>query len=397
MVVAQPYTLNWSSSNATSVKRLCTSTGSGFTTNETMAQTSGSISSTGNSAWVGYSSTCIWTATGPGGNTQVTETMTTVATAPTPPPTPQPTPTPLPAPTTPSTVSVTYVHTDALGSPVARTDEQGRIISRTRYDPYGATVAGATPSIGFTGQVNDPDTGLIYMGQRSYDPLAGRFMSVDPVQPNANTGGSFNLYVYANNSPYNYIDPDGRQARDIQRDCDGGNCTRIGGTDLRRNEAIATGAKVGALAGIAVAAACDVGTGGVCVIGNPAIVATGTFVGGVAGGVTNSIAEKFGGANNNTSAGPPPPDDDGQNTKVKDSTKGRSVRNTDASISRTDFEKNLESNGFQRSPTDNQSVTNFTKGDIKYTVRDFSKSRGPTVDVYRGDLLVQKIRLIGGP
>jgi RHS repeat-associated protein len=60
--------------------------------------------------------------------------------------------------------------------------------------------------------VNDPETGLTYMQQRYYDPMAGRFLSVDPVLTDANTGASFNRYVYANNSPYNYIDPDGRAA-----------------------------------------------------------------------------------------------------------------------------------------------------------------------------------------
>jgi RHS repeat-associated protein len=103
-----------------------------------------------------------------------------------------------------------YIHTDGLGSPVARTDKNGNLISRTRYEPYGATAAGATPTIGFTGHVNDPDTGLIYMQQRYYDPYAGRFLSTDPVLTDAATGSSFNRYVYANNSPYTHIDPDGR-------------------------------------------------------------------------------------------------------------------------------------------------------------------------------------------
>ena len=31
----------------------------------------------------------------------------------------------------------------------------------------------------------------------------------------ANTGGSFNRYAYANNSPYKYIDPDGRAAETV--------------------------------------------------------------------------------------------------------------------------------------------------------------------------------------
>jgi RHS repeat-associated protein len=40
----------------------------------------------------------------------------------------------------------------------------------------------------------------------------GRFLSIDPVTTEANSGGSFNRYAYANNSPYQYIDPDGRFA-----------------------------------------------------------------------------------------------------------------------------------------------------------------------------------------
>jgi RHS repeat-associated protein len=108
-----------------------------------------------------------------------------------------------------------YSHTDALGSPVARTNQAGALLSRTRYEPYGATAAGTNPTgIGFTGHVNDADTGLVQMQQRYYEPLAGRFLSVDPVTTNANTGGSFNRYVYAENNPYGYTDPDGRAPQD---------------------------------------------------------------------------------------------------------------------------------------------------------------------------------------
>jgi RHS repeat-associated protein len=109
---------------------------------------------------------------------------------------------------------VQYDHTDALGSPVARTDGNRTVISQTRYEPYGYTAAGTVPGIGFTGHVNDADTGLVYMQQRYYDPVAGRFLSIDPVVTDANTGGSFNRYNYANNNPYRYIDPDGRDAAD---------------------------------------------------------------------------------------------------------------------------------------------------------------------------------------
>jgi conjugal transfer mating pair stabilization protein TraN len=87
------------------------------------------------------------------------------------------------------------------------------VVSRTRYEPYGKTAAGTLPTwIGFTGHVNDADTGLVYMQQRYYDPIAARFLSTDPVTTDANTGTAFRRYVYAQSNPYRYTDPDGRQA-----------------------------------------------------------------------------------------------------------------------------------------------------------------------------------------
>ncbi len=112
-----------------------------------------------------------------------------------------------------------FTHTDALGSPVARSSSTGAVLTRTRYEPYGATAAGTNPTgIGFTGHVNDADTGLVYMQQRYYDPIAGRFLSVDPVTTDAKTGGFFNRYVYGNNNPYKFKDPDGR-ASCADKDC----------------------------------------------------------------------------------------------------------------------------------------------------------------------------------
>ncbi|MBL8340702.1 MAG: hypothetical protein JNL30_04470, partial [Rubrivivax sp.] len=100
------------------------------------------------------------------------------------------------------------------GSPVARTGTAGQFIngSRTRYEPYGAAAAGTLnpDGVGFTGHVNDVDTGLVYMQQRYYEPLVGRFLSVDPVNTDLQTGSGFNRYAYANNSPYRYTDPTGR-------------------------------------------------------------------------------------------------------------------------------------------------------------------------------------------
>ena len=84
---------------------------------------------------------------------------------------------------------------------------------RTRYEAYGNTAAGTVPTgLGFTGHVNDADSGLVYMQQRYYDPVAGRFLSVDPIVTDADTGKSFNRYEYASSNPYKYIDPNGKQS-----------------------------------------------------------------------------------------------------------------------------------------------------------------------------------------
>jgi RHS repeat-associated protein len=89
---------------------------------------------------------------------------------------------------------------------------------KTRYEPYGATAAGTAPKgIGFTGHVNDLDIGLVYMQQRYYDPIAGRFLSVDPVTTDLKTGSSFNRYVYVENNPFGNVDPTGMEAEGFQK------------------------------------------------------------------------------------------------------------------------------------------------------------------------------------
>jgi uncharacterized protein RhaS with RHS repeats len=47
------------------------------------------------------------------------------------------------------------------------------------------------------------------MQQRYYDPVIGRFYSNDPVGFTADNPMSFNRYLYVNNNPYKYKDPDG--------------------------------------------------------------------------------------------------------------------------------------------------------------------------------------------
>ncbi|MGH8107408.1 MAG: RHS repeat-associated core domain-containing protein [Arenimonas sp.] len=115
-----------------------------------------------------------------------------------------------------STYATSYQHTDSLGSPVAVSDNTKTVTRIERYTPYGEPSIGAyQQGPGFTGHVTDALTGLTYAQQRYYDPILGRFLSPDPVQTDTNTGMSFNRFNYANNNPYKFTDPDGRDTKVI--------------------------------------------------------------------------------------------------------------------------------------------------------------------------------------
>ena len=86
------------------------------------------------------------------------------------------------------------------------------VTTRVLRDPYGAPIGGSNGvwSSG-TGYMNKPvtaSTGLTTVGARTYDPVLGKFLSVDPVidtnLPQQNTG-----YTYSGNNPTTYMDPSG--------------------------------------------------------------------------------------------------------------------------------------------------------------------------------------------
>jgi RHS repeat-associated protein len=109
------------------------------------------------------------------------------------------------------TPEVLYTHTDLLGSPIARSNSAGTIIEFERSRSYGQAIDGTKRDApGFTGHMEDPELGLVYMQQRYYDPTIGRFLSTDPDPVNTATAWNFNRYAYANNNPYTFVDPDGR-------------------------------------------------------------------------------------------------------------------------------------------------------------------------------------------
>ena len=110
-----------------------------------------------------------------------------------------------------TTETLKYQHTDALGSPLAVTNAAKAVIESSEYEPYGQVVNRALfDGPGYTGHVQDAATGLTYMQQRYYDPQFGLFLSIDPVTAYNSPIKQFHRYRYANNSPYRFVDPDGR-------------------------------------------------------------------------------------------------------------------------------------------------------------------------------------------
>ena len=107
---------------------------------------------------------------------------------------------------------ITYFHNDLAGSPLAATNEQGQVLWRQSYRPYGerATKPTTENDVWFTSRREDAETGLVNMGARYYDPVVGRFISMDPKGFDEKNIHSHNRYAYANNNPYRYSDPDGR-------------------------------------------------------------------------------------------------------------------------------------------------------------------------------------------
>ena len=114
--------------------------------------------------------------------------------------------------------SITYIHTDISGSPLAATNASGNLVWKENYSAYGERKLTQPGSEGqkqwFHGKEADA-TGLQYFGARYYDPVVGRFMGVDPVGLQEDNLHSFNRYAYGNNNPVRYLDPDGNSPLDV--------------------------------------------------------------------------------------------------------------------------------------------------------------------------------------
>ena len=123
----------------------------------------------------------------------------------------------LPAPAVAQTTQVVeYYHTDALGSVRAVTNQQGQVIRRHDFLPFGEELQPTAPPPDkplFTGKERDAETGLDYFGARYQRAGVGRFTTVDPlmtIEENLADPQRWNRYAYVRSSPLRYVDPKGR-------------------------------------------------------------------------------------------------------------------------------------------------------------------------------------------
>ena len=126
-----------------------------------------------------------------------------------------------------------YYVLNAQGDVIALADQNGNLIAKYSYDPWGKLlsvtpngwldeqnayyleVAEANP-LRYRGYYYDAETGFYYLQSRYYDPEIGRFINADSYASTDATGLlSTNMFAYCENNPVMRVDPTGELFWDI--------------------------------------------------------------------------------------------------------------------------------------------------------------------------------------
>ncbi|WP_406401591.1 RHS repeat-associated core domain-containing protein [Streptomyces sp. NBC_00879] len=107
---------------------------------------------------------------------------------------------------------LTFLFHDHHGTGTTQVDASTQAIVRRKTGLFGGP-RGAQPTTwagdkGFVGGTRDADTGLTHLGAREYDPVVGRFISVDPLM-DATDPLQLDGYGYSHNNPITRSDPTG--------------------------------------------------------------------------------------------------------------------------------------------------------------------------------------------
>ena len=115
---------------------------------------------------------------------------------------------------------------DHKGTATLTSDQDGEPTAK-HYDPFGVLTGSSdwstqqplgaddldpektSPGSGLGGADEQSAGGLVQMGARLYDPVAGRFTAPDPTTPDSSDPRDFNRYAYVRNNPVRYTDPSG--------------------------------------------------------------------------------------------------------------------------------------------------------------------------------------------
>ncbi|MCW2540065.1 MAG: secreted protein, partial [Frankiales bacterium] len=115
----------------------------------------------------------------------------------------------------------TWLDADPQGTAELTMSPATGAVTRRHFDPFGnqrdASVVAWPDSHGFLNKPIDGFAGTTHLGDRDYDSITGRFLSVDPLL-NAADPLQANGYSYASNSPINLSDPSGDRPVDSNGD-----------------------------------------------------------------------------------------------------------------------------------------------------------------------------------
>jgi RHS repeat-associated protein len=103
---------------------------------------------------------------------------------------------------------------DGHGNVRYLTNAAGAITDAYTYDAFGLLTAttGSTPNAyTYSGERFDQNIGLFHLRARYYNPLTGRFETMDPAAGDILNPATLHKYIYVSGDPVNRIDPTGRE------------------------------------------------------------------------------------------------------------------------------------------------------------------------------------------
>jgi RHS repeat-associated protein len=118
-----------------------------------------------------------------------------------------------------STWVTSYFGEDATGSVRFLMNDSGTVTDSWTWDAYGNLLGrtGTTNcALGFDGEYQDADTGLIYLRARWYDPSTGRFLQMDSYEGDNENPDTLNKFTFVGNDPLNSFDPTGHEKTTVE-------------------------------------------------------------------------------------------------------------------------------------------------------------------------------------